>query len=346
MYNEALQELIDHYKLTGKNLHLYDHDKLHNAKRHPDIHSWIVNEVLIRLHRSFSNFFRGIKSGKKVGFPRFKSETRWHSFQIGIIDAQISFKVSGSKFYASKKLGGNIRISAPAQPQGKQKSACIIRKPSGWYLQIVTDYERPKMEPNDKAIGLDFGIKNLVADSEGNFVENPQFLKKSLKKLRIAQRRIERRKKGSNGRKKASRMAARVHEKIAVQRLDYLQKVSRNYVNQYGVIVIEDLRPSNMVKNHNLARSIMDSSWGMLRDLLEVKAASAGRQVIAVSPHYTSQKCSKCGEIVQKSLSVRTHVCPWCSYVADRDVNAARNILRAGVRPSGANVEDLASCVA
>lgn len=342
LYNDSLQELIEHYEKTGKHLRRYDHDKLHDLKRHPEIHSWIVDETLNRLHRSFANFFRGLKQGKKIGFPRFKGENRWHSFSMPCIAAP---KLRGSQFHGSKKLGGKIRISLPEPPQGNQKIARILRKPSGWYLQIVTDYEKPKLEENNKAIGLDFGIRYLIADSDGNTTENPLFLKQSLKKLRIAQRRIARRQKGSNRRKKACRMAARVHEKIAAQRLDYLHKVARKYVNAYGIIVIEDLRPANMVRNHNLARSIMDSSWGMLRNLLEVKAAEAGRQVIAVPPHYTSQKCSECGEIVQKSLSVRTHVCPWCGYIADRDVNAARNILRAGVRPSDVNAEDVISSV-
>lgn len=343
MYNDALQELIEHYKLTGKHLRRYDQDKLHDGKRHPELPAFVVDEVLNRLHRSFANFFRGLKDGRRTGFPRFKPPNQWHSFAMSSV---CSLKLHGSRFHGGAKLGGKIRVSLPRSPEGTQKIARIIHKRSGWYLQVTTDHENPKMESNDKAIGLDFGIKNLIADSDGNFVENPQFLKQSLKKLRIAQRKTSRRKKGSNRRKKAWRMVARIHENIAAQRMDYLHKVSRKYVNEYGLIVIEDLTPSNMMKNHIISRMVVDSSWGILRNLLEVKAASAGRQVIAVPPHYTSQKCSKCGEIVQKSLSVRTHVCPWCGYVADRDVNAARNILRAGVRPSGANVGVVNSCVA
>ena len=177
-------------------------------------------------------------------------------------------------------------------------------------------------------------------------IDNPQFLKQSLKKLRIAHRRQDRRKKGSKRKKKASKILGRMYERVANQRHDFLHKIARKYVNEYGVIVVEDLRIENMVKNRFVSRAILDSNWGMLRDLLEEKAESAGRQVIAVPPHYTSQKCSQCGEIVQKSLSVRTHVCPWCGYVSNRDVNAARNILRAGTRPSGANVEDVISSVA
>jgi putative transposase len=108
-------------------------------------------------------------------------------------------------------------------------------------------------------------------------------------------------------------------------------KASHHYVKYYQTIVIEDLKVANMVQNQCLAFSIADASWGLFRQYLESKAESANRQVIAVAPHYTSQKCSQCGEYVQKSLSVRTHVCPFCGYVADRDTNAARNILQRGL---------------
>jgi putative transposase len=140
--------------------------------------------------------------------------------------------------------------------------------------------------------------------------------------------------KGSRRRRKAARGVARIHEKIANQRKDALHKVSRHYVNHYQTIVIEDLRPANMVKNHSLAQAISDSSWGMLRQYLTYKAAEAGREIEAIAPHYTSQQCSRCGEYVEKSLSVRTHICPHCGFVANRDVNAAINIVQARTGPS------------
>jgi putative transposase len=118
-----------------------------------------------------------------------------------------------------------------------------------------------------------------------------------------------------------------------------LHKASRSYVDRYQMIAIEHLHPANMVRNHCLAFAIADASWGMFRQLLEAKAASAGRQVIAVAPHYTSQKCSHCGEYVQKSLSVRTHVCPFCGYIADRDENAARNIPQHGLQVLGTQTD-------
>ena len=216
--------------------------------------------------------------------------------------------------------------------EGKFKFARIILRPSGWYLQCVCETEPAPLPKKDNAVGLDMGIRYLVADSTGHMIDNPKHAKKSAKKLAKAQKKLACCKKGSTRRKKAKKKVARLHERIHNQRQDTLHKASRYYVDRYQTIVVEDLRPANMVKNHCLAFAIADASWGTLRTMLENKAESAGRELIAIAPHYTSQKCSQCGEYVSKSLSVRTHVCPFCGYMADRDENAARNILHAGLR--------------
>ena len=216
--------------------------------------------------------------------------------------------------------------------EGTFKFARIVLRPSGWYLQCICETEPIPLSKKDNAVGLDMGIRYLVADSNGQVIANPKHAKKSAKKLAKAQRRLAKCKKGSNRRKKARQNVARHHERIANQRKDTLHKASHHYVKHYQTIVIEDLKPANMVQNHHLAFAIADASWGMFRQYLEAKAESAGRQVLAVAPHYTSQKCSSCGAYVQKSLSVRTHVCPFCGYLADRDTNAARNILHRGLQ--------------
>jgi putative transposase len=183
------------------------------------------------------------------------------------------------------------------------------------------------LPPKETAIGLDFGITYLVADSEGRVIPNPKNLNKSLGRLAKAQKKLARCQAGSTRRKKQKRRVARIHEGIANQRKDTLHKISRHYVDRYGWIAVEDLNVEGMVRNHSLARSISDAAWGRLRQMLANKAEEAGRRFVAVPPHSTSQKCSRCRELVPKSLSVRTHVCPACGYVADRDVNAAQNIL-------------------
>ena len=149
---------------------------------------------------------------------------------------------------------------------------------------------------------------------------------------------FSRRKKGSHRKRNAASSVAKTHLKINRQRRDFHFKTAKLYAENYQHVIVEDLAIANMVKNHSLAKSILDASWSAFLDILEDKAERAGHQVIRVNPHFTSQKCFKCGEIVQKSLSVRTHICPFCGFVADRDINAAKNILKAGALPSGANV--------
>jgi putative transposase len=172
-------------------------------------------------------------------------------------------------------------------------------------------------------------------------VENPRYYRTSQKTLRRKQRMIARRKKGSHRRRKAARSTAQTHLKVSRQRRDFHYKTAKRYTEQHRVIAVEKLSILNMVQNHSLAKSILDASWGAFLDILEEKAERAGHRMIRVNPRFTSQKCHKCGEIVQKSLSVRTHICPCCGYVADRDVNAAQNILSlAGARPSGVKHPD------
>lgn len=328
LYNGALQELKDHYASTGKYMNLFVQDKKHGKVQHPDLPAVVVDTTLRRLHDSFSRFFQGVKKGRKTGFPRFKDARRWSSIQFR--DSTTN-GIDGNRFKAGKLLGGKIRFIKHREMEGTLRFCRILRRSSGWYLQCVCDnIPKNRLENNDKGVGLDMGIKSLVVDSDGNKVENHRFLNKSLKKLRIAQRTIARRKNGSNRRKKACKVVARIHERIHNQRKDFLHKVSRQYVNKYGTIVVEDLSTEKMVSNSNFARSIYDASWTMLIGMIAYKAEEAGRQFVKVNPAYTSQQCSNCGEMVMKSLSVRTHSCPHCGYNDDRDINAAKNILRLG----------------
>ncbi len=328
MYNACLEELIMHYQETGKHMHLYEQDKRHGKAAHPNIPAVVVDTTLKRLHRSFTNFFQGHKAGRKVGFPRFKNANAWNTIQF----RDVTSYVKGNYFHAPKLCGGRIRVIVHRPLEGKFKFARIVLRPSGWYLQCVCETEPQPLPRRENAVGLDMGIRYLVADSNGQIIDNPKHAKKSAKKLARAQRKLAKCKKGGHRRKKAKHLVARIHERIANQRKDTLHKASHHYVKHYQALAIEDLKPANMVRNHCLAFSIADASWGMFRQFLENKAESAGRQVIAVAPHYTSQKCSQCGEYVQKSLSVRTHVCPFCGYIADRDENAARNILQRGLQ--------------
>jgi putative transposase len=328
MYNACLEELVTYYQETGKYLHLYEQDKRHGKEAHPDLPAVVVDTTLKRLHRSFTNFFRGIKDGRKGGFPRFKSANAWKTIQFR--DAKNG--LDNGYLKTPHVCGGRIRTVVHRPMEGAFKFARLVLRPSGWYVQCVCETSPTPLPKKDNAVGLDMGIRYLIADSDGRIVSNPKHAKKSAKTLARHQRKLATCKKGSHRRKKVKKTVARTHERIANQRKDTLHKASHKYVEQYQTIVIEDLKVANMVRNHCLAFAIADASWGMFRQFLENKAESAGRQVIAVAPHYTSQKCSQCGEYVQKSLSVRTHVCPFCGYIADRDENAARNILQLGLQ--------------
>ncbi len=328
MYNACLEELITHYQETGKHMHLYEQDKHHGKAAHPDLPAVVVDTTLKRLHRSFTNFFRGRKDGHKVGFPRFKNANSWNTIQF----RDAANYLDNGRFKAPQQMGGRIRVIVHRPMEGTFKFARIVLRPSGWYVQCICETTSHPLPQKENAIGLDMGIRYLIADSDGQIIDNPKHAKQSAKKLAKAQKKLAKGKKGSNRRNKAKRRVARIHERIQNQRHDTLHKASHHYVKHYQTIVIEDLKVANMVRNHCLAFSIADASWGLLRQYLESKAEHAGRKLIAVAPHYTSQKCSKCGEYVQKSLSVRTHICPFCGYIADRDENAARNILHAGLR--------------
>jgi len=152
--------------------------------------------------------------------------------------------------------------------------------------------------------------------------------------LRRKQRRLSARKRGSQRRRKMAREVAKIHLKIERQRHDFHFKTAKRYADAYKTIVVEELNIRALARSR-LAKSVLDASWSAFLTILSCKAASAGSQVVRINPRFTTQQCAKCGEYVQKSLSIRTHICPWCGYVADRDVNAAQNILRAGARPSG-----------
>jgi putative transposase len=220
----------------------------------------------------------------------------------------------------------------------------VLRADGHWYALIVceiephTEHVPTTCEHSD--IGIDVGLRCFLTDSEGHTIENPRFYRTSQRTLRRKQRQMSRRKKGSHRHRKAAKNVAKTHLKINRQRRDHHFKTAKPYAEGYHHIVVEDLQITNMVKNHHLSKSIMDASWGQFLDILSAKAASAGHEMIRVNLRFTSQKCHQCGEMVQKSLSVRTHMCPFCGYVADRDVNAAKNILKAGARPLGAKHSD------
>jgi putative transposase len=338
LYNEMLKAVKDQYAESGEFLFKYELTGRFKGRGGEHVPATTVQTLADRLDKALRRCVARKKRKERVGFPRFKSPNRWHSITLRQWGKDMRFEEG--RLRVPKKLGKSIKIKQHRSLEGKPKMACLKLKADGkWHAMIVCDLgDAPPQRADGTTVGLDVGIKVFVADSEGNIVENPRHYRRSQRKLRSAQRRMCRRKKGSKRRRKAARAVAKRHLKIARQRKDFLHKTARRYVEAYGTIVVEDLNVAGMVKNRHLAKSIADASWSKFMKILEQKAESAGARVVKVPAHFTTQQCGECRELAPKSLSVRTHTCPRCGYTEDRDVNAAKNILRARTGPSELNV--------
>ena len=341
LYNEMLETVKAQY--TEKSTFPGKYELTSRFKGYGGEHvpASTVQTLADRLTKALKRYLAFKDLGEKVGFPRFKKPNRWHSFQLRQYGKDVSVHEDKKHLIVPAKIGKLLKIKMHRPLEGKPKTVYLVRRADGhWYALIVCE-----IEPNNThkpsacdhpAIGIDVGLTSFLTDSNGNTIENPRFYRTSQKTLRRKQRRLCRRQKGSQRRQKVAKSTAQTHLQIARQRRDFHYKTAKQYAEHYQVIAVEKLSILNMVQNHSLAKSIMDASWGAFLAILEDKAARAGHQVVRVNPRYTSQKCHNCGEIVQKSLSVRTHMCPSCGYIADRDVNAAQNILfMARAWPSG-----------
>jgi putative transposase len=292
--------------------------------------------------RFYDNCKRKVK-GKK-GYPKFQKNNR-----------SVEYKHSGWKLsedrkkitFTDKKNIGTVKLKGTRDlnfyPLDQIKRVRIVKRADGYYIQFclsldIREYAKP-LEPTKKCVGLDVGLKVFYANSDGETVEIPQYYRKAEKRLnRLNRKKSKKFRKGQpqpNNYKKARKRYARKHLRVSRQRKGFAEKEALRVIKSNDFIAYEDLNVKGMVKNSKLAKSINDVAWSTFRQWLEYFGFKYGKATVAVPPHNTSQNCSNCGEKVPKSLSTRTHVCPHCGYVEDRDVNAAINILKRGLSTVG-----------
>jgi putative transposase len=350
LYNAGLAERKEAYRLAGKSISYYEQKRdlpaIKTAIRpeYQDIHSQVLQDVLLQLNRAFENFFRRIKNGEEPGYPRFQGRNRYNSFTY----PQGGYSLTHDSRLCLSKIG-SIKIRLHREIEGTMKTCTIKYEAGQWYAVFSCEVEQLEPLPLVASeIGIDLGVTHFAALSDGTFIESPRYYRKAQKQLERLQQALARKKRGSHRREKARKAVARAHRKIANQRRDFHHKHAKKLVEEHQLIVFEELEITNISKRakpkqdeqgtyvpngaaakSGLNKSILDAGWGQFQQIVSCKAAWAGRTVMFVNPRSTSQVCSQSGVVKKKSLEERWHSCE-CGCELDRDTNAAINILRLG----------------
>jgi putative transposase len=357
LYNAALSERKDAYRMAGKSISYYEQKrdlpeiKAEIREEYQDIHSQVLQDVLLRLKRAFDNFFRRVKNGEEPGFPRFQGRNRYDSFTY----PQGGYSLTHDNRVCLSKIG-SLKVKFHREIEGTIKTATIKYEAGQWYIIFSCELEQPEPLPVvESEVGIDLGVTHFAALSDGTFIESPRYYRKAQKQLEKLQQALSRKKRDSHRRNKARQAVAKAHRKIANQRRDFHHKQASKLVQEQQTIVFEELQITNISKHakpkqdeetgqylpngaaakSGLNKSILDAGWGQFQQIVTSKAAYAGRTVLKVNPRYTSQVCSQCGTVRKKSLDERWHSCE-CGCELDRDTNAAMNILWLGRSQRGA----------
>ncbi|MES1975825.1 MAG: transposase [Pseudomonadota bacterium] len=350
VYNAALQERRDAWRMGRHRVRRYDQTAQVPSLKdtRPDVVRFGVVPIrgaLLRVDLAFQAFFRRCTAGEKPGYPRFKSRARWDSAEY--LD-QWSWKITESTNRLYLQGIGQIKARLHRPLRGTPKTCTVRREGRHWYVIVFcVDVPAEPLPPTVAMVGIDLGIASLVTTSDGEHIENPRHGRVAAERLAEAQRSLALKKRGSKRRRKAVERVAAAHRKVRNQRADHLHKLSRRLVNDHDLIVHEDLRIVNMVRSASgtietpgtnvaakagLNRSIQDAGWAQLLRMIAYKAEEAGREVIAVDAAYTSQRCAECGHIAAANRVTQAKFrCVACGHSAHADVNAAVNILRAGL---------------
>lgn len=332
IYNKGLAMRDEAYN-NGEKIGYNETSAMLTALKKQDEFAWLkepdsiaLQQSLRDLERSYKNFFE-----KRAKHPKFKSKHDNHQ-SYRTLNQGDNIRITG-RYIKLPKLG-YVKIKQ-SMAVGHINNVTVERTPTGKYFVVLNvDFEPEVRHNNGGVIGIDVGIKDFYADSNGNVVNNPKHLEKSMRKLKREQKRLSRKQKDSSNRNKQRIKVARVHEKITNQRNDFLQKQSTMLVRENQMICIEDLNVRGMIRNHKLARSIASVSWSRFFTMLEYKAGWYGSTIIRVPTMYpSSQTCSCCGyqNPLVKDLSVRSWECPECHTIHNRDTNASINILNKGL---------------
>jgi putative transposase len=332
LYNTALEQRIIALRRAGLSVSRPQQeaelkDLCAEMPEYAAIHSHVLQDVLTRLDKSYQAFFRRIKAGETPGFPRFQGANRYHSFTYKEIG---NWAALDNGFLVLSKIG-RIAVRRSRHVEGTPKTVTISQEADGWYgCFSCADVPVQPLPATGQHTGIDRGIEAFATLSDGARIFSPGWYRKAERALKTAQRRVSGRKKGSNRRRKAVKLLAKAHQMVRRQRQDVHHKTAPIIVRQYDTIYHEDLQTANMLRNHHLAKSIADAGWSAFLSILAFKAVCAGKRAVAVPPAYTSQRCSGCGVVVYKGLSVRWHACLDCGTSLHRDHNTAKNIVRLG----------------
>ena len=339
VYNYFLAKSIEDYKTKGKSNSCYDNIReLTQLKKEltwlSDVDSSSLQQSLKNLDTAYKNFFRRVKQGKTPGFPKFKKKSTGESYKT-VNYNQITIPIKNNKIKIPKL--GYLKIKQDRSVEGIWTSMTVRRTASMKYFVSICCKDVPveEFEKTGSVVGIDLGLKDLAITSNGDKVPNPKYLRKSERKLKRLQHQYSRKRKGGKNREKSRIKLARQYEKLRNQRKDFLHKFTTNLVKSHDVICCEDLNVKGVIRNHNLAKSVLDASWSEFVRQLKYKCTWYGKAFVQIDRFYpSSQLCNKCGykNIQVKNLSVRSWTCTYCGTCHDRDVNAVQNILQEGLR--------------